>query len=176
VWAGGNSQGKLRRSGCPGFPPGFLARENKDMFDICLTGELVPESGGQAVYGRIQIEDYFETFVASLVCWAPEDYGRHWTEGCRRLFNGNSESSLISSYVDPSMSEFLMWWPLYREGEIVHVRNEILPYATLEEPFAIEDPWSSIRLRRLATDEGFEVSEWETSVQSLREFLSRRTA
>jgi hypothetical protein len=68
------------------------------MFDIHLTDEVVPESDGNAVYGEIQIEDYTETFVASLVFWTPARYERHWREACQRLIRDGTESALISSY------------------------------------------------------------------------------
>lgn len=95
------------------------------MFDIYLTDEVVPESDGLAVYGRIQIEEYTETFISSLVTWAPAQYELHWREACLRLV-GDRDAALICSYVEPPMSEFLVWWALYRDGEIVHVGNEVL--------------------------------------------------
>jgi hypothetical protein len=143
------------------------------MFDIRLTAEPVPDSDGAAVYGRIQIEDYTETFVASLVCWSPDQYEQQWRDACQRLLDGASGSALITSYVDPSVSEFLVWWPLYRDGPVVHVRNELVPYSQLARPFSIEDPWSSIRVRQILSDEGMEISEWDTQVESLRDFLKQ---
>jgi hypothetical protein len=143
------------------------------MFEIRLTNEAVPDSEGQAVYGRIQIEDYTETFVASLVSWTPDEYESQWYRACQRLVEGALESALVSSYVTPPTSEFFMWWPLYREGEIVHVRNELVPYSQLNKPFSVEAPWTSVRERKIATDEGLEISEWNTSIQSIQKFLAQ---
>jgi hypothetical protein len=143
-------------------------------FDIYLTGEVVPESDGDAVYGRIHIQDYSETFVASLACWSPTQYEQHWREACQRLISGARESALISSYVEPPMSEFLTWWPLYREGEIIYVRNEILVYSQLSHPFSVESPWSAIRKRQILSDEGLEISEWTMGIRSIREYLDRK--
>jgi hypothetical protein len=141
------------------------------MFDIYLTDETVPKSDGNAVYGKIQIEGYAETFVASLVGWTPAQYRQHWREACERVTCEGKESALISSYVEPSWSEFLMWWPLYPDGDVVYVRNELLIYAQQRVPFSIEEPWGSIRQRRTLNDEGLKISEWETTVPSIREFL-----
>ena len=143
------------------------------MFDIYLTDEVVPESEGHAVYGKVRIEDYTETFVASLVCWTPARYEQHWREACQRLVGAEQESALISSYVESPMSEFLVWWPLYRDGQVVHVRNELVIFSQLSKPFSIEDPWSSIRERRILAEEGSQISEWDTRIESLREFLDR---
>lgn len=144
------------------------------MFDIHLTTEMVPESDGQAVYGRIQVEDFNETFIVSLVSWTRDEYESQWFRACQRLLEGAGESALVSSYVAPSESKFFMWWPLYREGEVVHVRNELVPYSQLETPFSAEAPWASVRKRKILTDEGLEISEWDTSVQSIQDFLARR--
>jgi hypothetical protein len=145
------------------------------VFDIYLTTEFVSESNHEAVYGRIQIEDYTETFVCSLVCWSAAQYENHWREACQRLIDGRQQSALISSYVEPSMSEFLVWWPLYSDGQVVHVRNELVEYSQLRKPFSDKDPWSSIRARKIATDEGAKISEWDTGIQSIQEFLTRRS-
>jgi hypothetical protein len=143
------------------------------MFDICLTDEVLPEPDSHAVYGTIQIEDYTETFAASLVRWTRAHYVRHWREACQRLIRGK-ESVLISSYEEPSWSEFLVWWPLYPDGDMVYVRNELLIYAQLTEQFSIENPWASIRERKLVSDEGLKISEWNTTIQSIRDFLERK--
>ncbi len=143
------------------------------MFDIYLTEEVVAESGGQAVYGTIQIEDYKEAFVASLVSWTRADYERHWRDACQHLVHEGNESALISSYQEPSRSELLVWWPLYRDGDIVYVRNELVIYAQLTEQFSIENPWASIRERKIVNDEGLRISEWETTIQSIEQCLER---
>jgi len=143
------------------------------MFDIYLTGEVVPESDGHAVYGKIKVGDYAETFVSSLVCWTAADYQRQWLEACERLVGGESVSALIVSYVNPALSEFLVWWPLYRDGDVVHVQNELLIYEQVPTPFVVEDPWSSVRERLIANDDGMEISEWDTQIQSIRDFLRR---
>jgi hypothetical protein len=143
------------------------------MFSIYLTDEFVPESEGQAAYGKLHIEEYAETFITSFVSWTAADYERHWQEACERLIAGENESALIVSYVPPTASEFLVWWPLYREGDIVHVRNELVLYSQMKVPFSIVEPWFSIRERKILTDEGSPISEWDTNLPSIREFLEQ---
>jgi len=143
------------------------------MFDIYLTDRAVPESDGYAVYGTVILNDYSETFVASLVDWSPVDYRRQWGKASQRLFEGYDRSALVASYVRPPDSEFLMWWLMYREGEVVHVRNELLPYSQLATPFSIDDPWSSIRDRTVRTEDGFEISEWDVPIEEFSKFIER---
>jgi hypothetical protein len=146
------------------------------MFNIYLTDEFVPDSEGQAAYGKIHIEEYAETFITSFVHWTAADYERHWQEACERLIAGERESALIVSYVAPPTSELLVWWSLYRENDIVHARNEMMFYTQTKVPFSIEDPWSSVRERRILTDDGLEISEWDTNIRSIREFLELKQA
>src|SRR5579863_9497627 len=98
------------------------------MFDIYLTDESVPDlkPGDRAVYGKIRIDDYQETFVASLVFWSPAQYQRHWETSLRRIVAGGDRSALITSYVEPAPGGFLYWWPLFREGQTVHLQNQML--------------------------------------------------
>jgi hypothetical protein len=111
--------------------------------------------------------------VTSLVTWSRKDYESQWYGACQRLVEGATESALVASYVDPSMSEFFMWWPLYRKGEIVHVRNELVPYSQLTKPFNPNEPWAFLKKRKIMTDEGLEISEWNTTVEHIQRFLVR---
>jgi hypothetical protein len=140
------------------------------VFNIYLTNETVPESDGWAVYGKIEINGFAETFVASLVSWTRDDYESQWRRACRRLLEGANESVLIASYVDPSVSEFCTWWPLYREGEIVHVQNQLLLYSNLSFPFNVSEPWHSLGKRESVTDDGEEISEWDTTLDQIQQF------
>lgn len=145
------------------------------MFDIYLTEEFVEESQHQAVYGKILLGDYTETFVASLVCWSPRNYEEHWRHALERLITGSDRSALIASYVEPGMSEFLTWWPLYQDlNRIVYVRNELLIYSQLIRPFSSELLWTFIRQRQTMTSEGLPISEWITDIESIRECLARK--
>ena len=144
------------------------------MFDIYLTDEIVAESDGYAVYGRVHIGEYSETFVASLVNWSASRYESQWLEGCRRLLAGHSSSVLITSFVDPCESECVVRWPLYLEGETVHIRNELVRYSQLEDPFSVAEPWATIRQRKPLTEDGLEISEWSISIEAVQEYVNRR--
>jgi hypothetical protein len=144
------------------------------MFDIYFTNERVPESDVEAGYGKIRIGNYVETFISSFVRWNGADYEHQWVDACERLISGQEQSALITSYVPPDSSDLLMWWPLYREGEVVHVRNELLFYSQTTVPFSVDSPWASIQERRKTNDEGLEISEWDISLACVHDFLARR--
>ena len=72
---------------------------------------------------------------------------------------------------DPVTSNFLVCWPLYREGEDVYVQNAIV---LLDEIEGVFDPGEGVGQRRASAgmdDDGNRVSEWATSMGSLREFF-----
>ena len=146
------------------------------MFNIHLTAEKVvePGTGAAAVYGKIEIGSYSETFSASLVKWSQTEYEEHWKRALSRIVEGGKHSALVTSCVEPTPGGFLVWWPLYREGETVYVQNEMLFFDRLTAPLSLDQPWEALRQRQTANDEGIPVSEWTTTVGELRECLDRK--
>jgi hypothetical protein len=149
------------------------------IFDIFLTDEIVRETepGVVALYGKICIGDYLETFIASLHSWNKAMYQQHWESALGRLVEGETKSALITSYVDPKAATYSMWWPLYRDGDAVYMQNHMLFYDQLQRPFSITNPWESIPERRTATADGRHISEWTTDLPSISKCIAKlRTA
>lgn len=144
------------------------------MFDAYLTDKTVPETdpGVTALYGRITIESFSETFISSLVCWNTGTYYKQWCDALSRVERGEP-AAIITSYVEPGLASHLTWWPLYPQGDIVYVPNHMLFYEQLQKPFSIRDPWAVLRVRRTGDSEGRQISEWVTDVASIRECLIR---
>jgi hypothetical protein len=148
------------------------------MFKIIATDKLVPDSlnGRSAFYGRIVLDGFEETFAASLVSWSRDDYDRHWKKALEHLVAGADRSALITDYVEPPMhpntEDYLVWWPLYRDGDNVYVQNQILFFKQLGKPFLPARPWDSVRDRQLINGDGQSISEWPTTVKDIRQFLS----
>ena len=71
------------------------SRASNTMFDIFLTKEVIPEAGPGvvALYGKICIGDYQETFIASLYSWNEAMYLQHWESALRRLVEGETKSA-----------------------------------------------------------------------------------
>jgi CdiI N-terminal domain len=148
------------------------------MFKIFTTNESVPESdtgGAPIVYGKIVIDSFCETFTASLSSWTREQYDRHWNTALERLIDGADRSALITSYIEPPTeagpNDFLVWWPLYRDGDTVYVQNHLLFFGKLKAQFLLERSWESLSDRQVMNDEGQKISEWVTTVQDIRNFL-----
>jgi hypothetical protein len=122
--------------------------------------------------GRIVIGDFTETFRVPLGFWNESDYRRSW----RRAFevlnaNPYSTSCLMTAMTDPDNSNFLTCWPMYREGEEVYIQNALIFLDEIEEAFDPAVPWASVGPRNSIDEDGNKISEWITSMDSLREFF-----
>jgi hypothetical protein len=145
------------------------------MFEISLTSELIGglDPGVTAVYGKITIGDFSEMIYVGLVSWSREQYENLWKAAVARIVAEADRSALIVSYIEPPLSHYAMLWPMYREGEIVHVQNRMLFFDQLSVPFSIDRPWDSLQERETTGPEGQPISEWLTSIDSLCEFLRK---
>jgi hypothetical protein len=135
--------------------------------------EADEENDGPAeTSGRIIIGDFTETFRVPLGFWDESDYRRSWRQAFGVLdANPRSTSCLITSMTDPRSSNFLFCWPMYREGEDVFIQNAVIFLDEIEETFDPATPWAYVEPRRGIDEDGNKISEWITSIDSLREFF-----
>jgi hypothetical protein len=144
------------------------------MFDISLT-TVHPEDpddgvSEREVYGQIQIGDFSESFVASLAVWSPLQYEEQWREAAKRLVDGHLKSAFVTSYVAPNVIDW--WWPCYLSGETVYIHNQLCFSAELFSDFKIEALYDFVGDRKIVDDDrGEAISEWQVSLDSMREFL-----
>lgn len=122
--------------------------------------------------GRIVIGDFTETFRVSLGFWGESDYRRSWRQAFDVIKDdSHSRSCFMVSMSDPERTNFLTCWPAYRVGEIVYLQNSLLFLDELESGFDVGEPWASIRAHRSIDEDGNKISEWATSMDSLRDFF-----
>ena len=77
----------------------------------------------------------------------------------------------MTSMTDPGESNFLVCWPMYRAGEDVYIQQAPILLAETGEDFAPAAPWDHIGPRRATDDDGNQISDWVTSMDSLRKFF-----
>ncbi|WP_263365363.1 hypothetical protein [Edaphobacter bradus] len=139
-------------------------------FSISFLGEPVfydeqtPMATGELVLGEFK-----ENFVASLYQWNKADYEAQWRDAIKAILKG-SKSALAVWYVAPEFSDNLEWWPMYREGNVIHVQNHLLFYDQLTRPFSQENMLSFIRDRRTINEDGERISEWSVELSEVEEF------
>ncbi|WP_078516759.1 hypothetical protein [Streptomyces sp. HGB0020] len=107
-----------------------------------------------------------------LTYWDVAMYRASWVRALSFLERANDATScLISSITDPEKSNFISCWPLYRAGEIVYVQNSIIFLEELAEDFVPAEPWRFVEPRSTIDEDGNEISEWQTTIGDVREFL-----
>ncbi|MBC2908272.1 hypothetical protein H4N64_43680 [Streptomyces sp. PSKA01] len=109
----------------------------------------------------------------ALTYWSVEQYQASWVRALRVLAREEvATSCLISSITNPASSNFIFCWPLYRSGEIVYVQNSIIFLEELEGDFDTDEPWRFVEPRSTVDEDGHEISEWQTTIDEVREFLN----
>lgn len=127
--------------------------------------------GEKAAFGAIQIGHFQERFIASLNYWSMADYKNHWREALERVVGSKKKSCLITSITDPKNTNFITWWPVYKDGRFLRFQNQLLFLEQLKSPFNPSDPYKHISSRRIINDEGQKISEWRVSVKAVKNYL-----
>ncbi|GAA3874052.1 hypothetical protein GCM10022243_43990 [Saccharothrix violaceirubra] len=128
--------------------------------------------GSSSALGWIKIDDFVEWFRAPIGFWVESDYRRSWREAYLRLeISIDSTSCLLVSVTDPAVSNFLTCWPMYRDGEKVYLQNSLIFLGEVGPDFDISRPWCHVLPRAVVNEDGMRISEWATSMDSIREFF-----
>jgi hypothetical protein len=142
------------------------------MFAIRFGAEAFSEAGPDqaSLYGTIVLGDHRETFISSLTYWSRAQYEEHWRSALQRVAVEGNDSCLITSLSNPSVSNMLFWWPMYRDPDIVHFQEGILLFETLDRPFDPARPFDVIPPRETVNEDGLQISEWHVPVQEIYDF------
>jgi hypothetical protein len=140
-------------------------------FSIGFTG--FDEEDPLVAIGALELGRHHEYFGSVLVFWGTEDYRASWDAGLRRLLGGASISCLATSVTEPSSTNFVEVWPLYREESNVYVQNRLLFLDQLEQKFDPSAPWESVDPRSVVDEDGMRISEWLVGIDDIGEFLER---
>ncbi len=120
--------------------------------------------------GQISIGDFSEEFECAIHYWDKERYINQWVEGCNKICK-DSKSALVTSMNDPEKANFIVWWIMYREDNNIYVQNQFLFMEHLSSPFLEENLYSYIDDREIVNEDGREISEWQTNVFEMQEWL-----
>jgi hypothetical protein len=141
-------------------------------FDIAFTGAYDED---ELAIGEIQLGSHWETFRADLSYWSTTDYETHWLAALQHLVAGAEISCLVTSLTDPDQTNFITTWPIYVDGDDVHVQNQLLFLDELDHPFDPAAPWASIDPRVTIDEDGQRISEWNLTLEDIRSFLVHPT-
>jgi hypothetical protein len=126
-----------------------------------------PKAQHDILIGEIRLNDFVERLEVPVVFWSADQYEQQWEDGVNRLLSGALKSCLITAMYDPKAANFIVWWPMYRAGDVVILQNQILFLDRLALPFDPLDPYRSIGDRITASEEGEAISEWILSFDEL---------
>jgi hypothetical protein len=84
----------------------------------------------------------------------------------------SATSCLLSSITDPATSNFVLCWPLYRDGDDVYVQNSLILLEELPGRFDVARPWLHVQSRATVDEDGYRISEWRTDMTAIREFVA----
>jgi hypothetical protein len=121
--------------------------------------------------GSIVIGEFEELFESPLSFWSIGDYQKHWKRALERTVNGAAKSCLFTSMYDPPTANFLFWWPLYREGQIVYIQNQMLFLNKIDGALDPVNPYVHVPDRKVINKDGEKISEWNTTVEEISQFL-----
>jgi hypothetical protein len=122
--------------------------------------------------GTITLGDYWEFLEVWLLHWSAEDYEEQWLDAAERLLRGEERAAFITAFAPPNVSDYLRWWPAWREGDQVHVSEQLLMFGGLSTPFNETNLYQCVGERQLVSaDEHLPISYWTVHLDDLREFV-----
>ncbi len=121
-------------------------------------------------YGTITIGDFIERFECDFSFWNKHDYKIQWREAIDRIKRGENISCFITSMRDPDTANFIVLWPIFREGDVMFFRNRLLFLDSIEGSLKAEDPYCHIAERETTTEGDLKASEWEIHINDLLTF------
>jgi hypothetical protein len=148
------------------------------MFSIKFLPECGDSTNKQCsdmIIGKIIIGNFTEKFESLTTYWDRKKYQQNWEMGIKRLLNGKTKSCIITSMSPPAQANFIIWWPMYLENDIVFFQNQLLFMNQLKAPFDPEDPYIHLSDRETSIDIHHPISEWTVPIGSLHEFIQLTT-
>ena len=142
------------------------------VFDISLDpADPVPydEDGWLGLPGRTVLGEFTESFIAPLGWWSRLDYERQWLEAAARLLATSASTAFV---LEPAR----LWWTAWAIGDQVMVRQQLIvapvqANAWRDSPRRV--PYELVGDRTVDELER-PPSEWQVTLDDIRDFMSRR--
>ena len=141
------------------------------MFEIQFVTNPQIEFGELSARGRITLGEFSEEFVAPLVFWTVDDYRRQWHEAAERILNGCEQSCFVAAMRESPLDGAIFLWLAYKHGEAVYIQHKLLLPELVKGGFDTSNPYAQIDERRIVSEEGEPISEWQVSVGDIARFL-----
>jgi len=122
-------------------------------------------------HGDLIIGTFHEDLYANLFELSRADYEALWKLAMETVLSGQ-KAALIVYYVSPEHSSNMEWWPMYPDGDIVYLQNQMPWHDRFPEPFSLDAPFALLHNRRtISEDTGDKISEWVINRSEIEAFL-----
>jgi contact-dependent growth inhibition (CDI) system CdiI-like immunity protein len=136
-------------------------------FDIrFVDDEGAPE---KTRFGEILIGSFRERFLSDMTFWTEAEYEGQWRDAVSQVVTLD-KAALITSITEPSTTNFIRWWAMYRDGETVVFNDQVFFLSEAKEPFAAHATGRFVPERETVSETGQPISEWSTTTAALRAF------
>lgn len=135
-----------------------------------VTGARTDAEGWPHANGEVLLGDHGERFQSDLRFWDMPRYEAQWRAGIARLLAGSETSALVTSYRGPDAASHLVW-PMWREGQTVHVQEQPLRTDGLTRPFDPDAAHEQVQPRRTVGESGEPIPEWQLPLRDLAAFV-----
>ncbi len=117
---------------------------------------------------KIIINDFSEELLLPLDFWGVNDYISHWRKQLTQFLSDKQDKTyLITEMHNPNTANFIRWWIIYRENDSVFFQEQLVFMDDIVGVFSPDDAYSYIEERRVITEDGDEISEWEARVSDV---------
>jgi hypothetical protein len=145
-----------------------------DIFDIYFMDDSSSADMPHCNIGEICIGSFREKFASDTTFWPRSRYEQQWIAAARQIMTA-ARAAMITSLVEPSSSNFVRWWALYRDGDSIAMQEQLCFLDELHESFDPERVGRYVRQRETISEDGQPISEWFTTVAAVSDFLKRRS-
>ncbi len=127
-----------------------------------------------SMVSEIRIGEFREVIRSGLDFFAEEQYVEQWKVELGSIVDGAEVAAIISDYRNPACPEFSELWVFYRDNTQLNIQNILLVGELYRGSWcAIGEVSKLTPSRQVLSDDGEKISEWETTVFELAEFLKR---
>lgn len=121
------------------------------------------------IAGKIKIGGFSESFSSLLSYWNMQQYVAQWERSLQNIINASEKEALVTSMHDPETANYVNIWTMYREAECIYLQDHILFLNEIE--FDESRVADSVLPREKVDEDGNKISEWQTTVFAVEDFL-----
>lgn len=152
-------------------------------FLIKFLNEPIPKGwlrrGEKGLLIEVRINDFSERGVVLTGFWDEKQYIDQWKDAIREL-TGDQEISkaafitIVHNPKNPQHGYVVQWWPAYRDGAYVYIRNGSIPYSKEDDVIDLKSPYKYVPERvKDEMSEGEPISEWQVPLRDIILFGKR---